>query len=364
LKELIAKLGKIKFAGSNTQDGRAYHTFDGAEVHGQAGNVSQRVCLILNNYQPFSKKGIDLGCSIGGITLSMARAGAVMTGIDYDFQSIDVAMAYADEFNQIINYKIEDIDLKLIKEINQDFVIWFSHWMWFCKQHGFETGLDALYELGKKEITVFFETSLGEGMAGNVMKANNMSETKLVNILNNCFHRVRKIGVDEYWRKRPIFKCEGKPYKYKCYHTNTVERLSYYRIFKKQPEENAKRESKTLTLLQNSMHFPRLFSCDGKEEMVIEFCGKHLKKLPNDWKYQAEAILRDLKNAGILHRDIIPRNILINEGIIKLIDLSWSGAEEDYKIFPGWLGTDYRAYPGFDDRYSLYKSLEYIGGIQ
>jgi len=25
------------------------------------------------------------------------------------------------------------------------------------------------------------------------------------------------------------------------------------------------------------------------------------------------------------------------------------------------LGTDFRKYPGFDDRYSLYKSLEWIG---
>uniref|UniRef100_A0A6M3M2A6 Protein kinase domain-containing protein n=1 Tax=viral metagenome TaxID=1070528 RepID=A0A6M3M2A6_9ZZZZ len=76
------------------------------------------------------------------------------------------------------------------------------------------------------------------------------------------------------------------------------------------------------------------------------------------------AKLGKIKFAGILHRDIIPRNILINEGIIKLIDLSWAGENEDYKNFPGRLGTDYRKYPGFDDRYSLYKSLEYIGGIQ
>lgn len=364
MKELINKLGKIKFAGSNTQEGKAYHTFDGADIHGQAGNVKQRVSLILNNYQPFSRKGIDLGCTIGGITLSLSQAGATMTGIDYDYQSIDVAKAYADKFNQIINYKTEDIDLKTIKEINQDFVVWLSQWQWFCKQHGFEAGLDALYELGKKDIVVFFETSLGDGMAGNVMKANNMSEKKLVNILENCFYKVKKIGVDEFWRKRPVFMCRGMPYKYNYYYTNIVERLSYYRIYKKQPEVNAQRESNALTLLQNSLHFPRLFSYNGKNEMIIEFCGKQLEKLPADWKYQAEAILRDLKNADILHRDIIPRHITINDGIIKLVDLSWAGKNEDYKNFPGRLGTDYRAYPGFDDRYSLYKSLEYIGDIR
>jgi len=197
------------YAGSNTQKGSAYHSFDGFEGNGQAGNVKQRVNLILKNGNINGLNGIDLGCNIGGITLSISMAGAKMTGVDYDQQSIDVARAYAEKFKQKIIYRCEDIDLNTIKSINAGFVVWFSHWMWFCKKHGFEIGLEALFELGRKKLTLYFETSLGDGMAGNVMTANGINESKMTTILKNCFTKVSKIGVDENWRKRPIWKCTG-----------------------------------------------------------------------------------------------------------------------------------------------------------
>jgi len=369
-KEAIRNLGKEKFAGSNIAHGKAYHSFDGLETSSYTGNVNQRVKLITDNYDVNGKTGVDLGCSVGGISIELSKAGASMMGYDHDYQAIEVAKAYSRKFNLFNIFKDANIDLEFIKRISDpvySFGVWFSHWMWFMKQHGTVDALNALFNLGKNVPVLFFETSLGDGMAGKAVSDAGIDEKEMKNILQHCYKSVKKIGVDEQWRKRPIFMCEGcLPSEYKGYHNNKIERIGYNKIRKTQNKDQHIRELVSIRKITKdglTKHFPVGHPPNDIENTIdMSYCGEPLTKLPDNWKCQAEEILQALKDVNIVHRDIIPRNLLIKDGVIKLIDFSWSGhPDEDTSKFPGRLGTDFRKYPGFDDRYSLYKSLEWIG---
>jgi len=367
IKEAIKNLGAIRFDGSNIWRGKAYHSFDGLETDSHVGNVGQRVKLITDNYDVKDKTGVDLGCSVGGISIELSKRGASLCGYDHDHQAIEVARIYSKKFGLFNIFSSQNIDLDFIQKIpfsDYSFCVWFSQWMWFLKQHGIEDALDALWHLGKSVPVLFFETSLGDGKAGEAIKDHSIDEKRMVQILGNCYKNVKKIGIDEQWRKRPIFMCEGcLPSEYKGYHNNKIERIGYNKIRKTQNKDQHIRELVSIRKITKdglTKHFPVGHPPNDIENTIdMSYCGEPLTKLPDNWKCQAEEILQALKDVNIVHRDIIPRNLLIKDGVIKLIDFSWSGPpDEDTSNFPTKLGTDYRKRPGFDDRYSLYKCLE------
>lgn len=113
-----------------------------------------------------------------------------------------------------------------------------------------------------------------------------------------------------------------------------------------------------------SAHFPKVLSYkDGVIEM--EDCGDMLSvdNLPQDWKAQLVQILLTLRAEGIEHRDIRPDNLLVKDGVIKLIDFGWARLKEDMPDDPpSCLGYPYKPTYGFDDNYSMkmvIKQLEY-----
>lgn len=113
----------------------------------------------------------------------------------------------------------------------------------------------------------------------------------------------------------------------------------------------------------SSIHFPKIISRnDG--ELTIEDCGESLNEenLPKDWKEQLIKILFDLKKNNIQHRDIKPDNLMVKDGIIKLIDFGWAKFEdEEDKISPpSCLGYPYRPSWGWDDNYSMKQIIKQL----
>lgn len=141
------------------------------------------------------------------------------------------------------------------------------------------------------------------------------------------------------------------------------------KIFSLQHRDCAKREVEALTKLGESQHVPSLTSIDvglaADEEPLItmEFAGYPLTKanMPSDWEKQTNEIGGELEAAKIVHRDIMPRNLMVKRGIIMLIDFGWCVPKgEENKDIPPDLGGKWRCKDGFNDRYSLAKSIETI----
>jgi hypothetical protein len=114
----------------------------------------------------------------------------------------------------------------------------------------------------------------------------------------------------------------------------------------------------------HSKHFPKVYSIrNGVLEM--DDCGVSLlSDIPTNWKEQLEEILEDLTLSEVTHRDIRLDNLLVKDGIIKLIDFGWAkfNDQEEENPPPSCLGLPNKASTGWDDSYSIRsvsKQIEY-----
>ena len=211
---LLSHIVGGKYDGSSLENGLPYHSFFGLRVRSHRGDVGPRAEQILDNIDVAGLQGVDLGCNIGGITFSMERAGASMTGVDYDEGAIHIARVVGDELGSSAKFTAASISPQNLLGFcrGRQLVVWLAQWMWFVRQHGKEQGIEALRRISKETQILVFESSFGDGMAGPLMRQLGITKPLVKEIISDHFDLVRDLGRshDGWHRREIIIAARGK----------------------------------------------------------------------------------------------------------------------------------------------------------
>jgi tRNA A-37 threonylcarbamoyl transferase component Bud32 len=113
-----------------------------------------------------------------------------------------------------------------------------------------------------------------------------------------------------------------------------------------------------LRKLEGILYFPQLIE-EMENSIIMTHCGEKLtyKNMPHDYKWQVEEIVRILRIANVVHRDIRPDNLMVRDGLIQLIDFGWATTFEDKENLRIVVGGKWKCSKGYEDRYSLIRSI-------
>tara|TARA_B100002051_G_scaffold253745_1_gene267921 strand:+ start:75 stop:629 length:555 start_codon:yes stop_codon:yes gene_type:complete len=118
-----------------------------------------------------------------------------------------------------------------------------------------------------------------------------------------------------------------------------------------------------LKKLSDFEHTPNIID-HNKNKITLSYAGEPLtsKNLPIDWEKQIEKILDKLNEINCSHNDIKPTDLLMLNNKIMLIDFQWaSNVNQSLSTnLPKSIGGIYKSKNGFNDRYSIYKSIHFI----
>ena len=321
-----------KYNGSSLRDGKLYHDlpFKGLDsFKSHRSRTRQRIEQITSLINVHEKYIVDIGCSVGGISLGMVEKGAeLVDGIDYDINSIEVAREASSllGFSGNTSFSVENIDLNLIKAIeNIDIVLWLSQWMWFVKQYGLEVGKQALFEISRNNKILVFESAADDAMGA--IKGSTQDDIKKWLYENTCYNVIEEHNSVGGWHDRKLFICKDPVLRIKDkWHASmsVIDRIAPNKIKKTFKQKNLwaqEREVRALKRLKDSKHFPTILE-DGNGYMIMQYMGRE-NMLTKDLIPQAHEIIAELKEAKIKHRDIRKENLLVLNGNLSLIDFGW-----------------------------------------
>lgn len=124
-------------------------------------------------------------------------------------------------------------------------------------------------------------------------------------------------------------------------------------------------EKHWLERLQPTGIVPTLLCTDDQQQtLVTEYVGTPVTRetLPHDWETQRDRLLLALRGANCRHNDIKPREILVQDGVLRLVDFGWASCL-DQPIpdhYPECLGCKWRCPDGLDDVYSFNQSIHSV----
>ncbi len=362
---LVSNIHGKQWDGSSIKDGKLYHNlpFLGFDTIKSHRTETQLRWDRISKYIPAGKTILDLGCNVGAFSILASLAGASkVVGIDYDEQSLQIAKYVVNRMElKNIEFRCEEINSKLIEELGVfDVTLWLSQWMWLVKKLGMDEAKRLLYKMSKKSGFMIFESAANDGMAG--IKAMTQKEIENIFRSNTCYSMVKNIGNTKEWYDRDILVGRKGITRWKGY-TARIKRLdnnTIRKVFKPEYTWMVKREEEVLKRLNGYNNFPKLISVEN-EYIDMTYCGNNKKLLSRE---QCMKILSALKEMKIVHRDITPKNLLVKEEMVYLIDFGWclfDGETESPVKPPECLGLHYYKNGIWDDGKAMEMVLLEMG---
>lgn len=155
-----------------------------------------------------------------------------------------------------------------------------------------------------------------------------------------------------------------------------VDYSAEYKLTKMAHDKNPEYFIEPLAFKKGKFNYLMTKWCDGGIEL-----GDYIKNKKNKLtKHQKSILIKDLRaiadilwDLNISHRDLIPRNFIVVNGRLKLIDLYWAVRNDSYNEYDyvkesphltiGNLGEDYaKGMYEWDDSYSILKVAKLITG--
>lgn len=328
------------FPGSNIINSYLYHNipiegYRSLSCHRK--NTQQRFDIFKSEIDFENKTVLDLGCAVGGLSLLAAKEKALrVIGYDYDRNSINLANLIAQDLGlNNLEFKEKKINLDFINSIGStNITFWLSQFMWIVKEFGMEIAKKCLFEISTKSDVLVFETATDrDGMA----PIRGMSQNDVLSLLNKntCYDNIRNLGYIKGWGKeRNNYICENPMNQWKGY-TSTLRRVSntvVKKSFRGIYHRLLPREVECLKRLQKYPNFPKYISHD-KYSVSMTFSGRRVDSY-KEYADQKNDILNPLKEQGIQHRDIDPKNLLIMDNKLMLIDFAWAIVDEQDTAIP------------------------------
>lgn len=198
-----------KAVGGSIEDGKAYHDIPGKAGRTFRNDSQKRADQIAEHIDVNGKTGIDLGCSVGGVSFGLVAHGATMLGYDHDRTAIELANEHAEDHNLDATFHVADLadeqGWSKIVQPGPDFVVWLANWMWIAKAAGVDAARNRLRQVSEHVGTLAFETAQGAGgsMAGTFgMRTND----DVADLLHGAgFTDVHCVPVVDGWHGRSLF---------------------------------------------------------------------------------------------------------------------------------------------------------------
>jgi len=329
LSEKVQAIKGRKYEGSSLRDGKMYHDlpFEGlSNFKSHRSKTRERIEQITKLVDVKEKSILDLGCSVGGISLGMIEAGAKrVVGYDYDLESIEVAKAAAEElgYSDKAFFHHQSIDRTtvntLLPNAGYDIIIWLSQWMWSVKQYGITESKQLLFDVSHYAPIMIFESAANDGMAK--IRGATQADIKKWLYENTVYRTIEEHDSVGGWIDRKLYICREPMINYWDKKVNTssvLDRISPNKIKKRfvEPRKHLlHQEVKALKKLEKFEHFPKVLEV-GEDYFIMTYVGHPIDRNAGE---QTEEILNALDKAGIAHNDIRVENFLWDDKLM-LID--------------------------------------------
>lgn len=182
--------------GAALKDGFAYHDVPGLSGCVHRKGTMARVAQITAEVDVTGAKVLDLGCSVGGVSIALAQAGATwVLGVDWDETAVEFGNDTADLMGAPVALLCRDLaDEQTWSEVlslEWDVVVWLANWMWVANAAGAEFAEQRIADLAATGATLVFETAeAGGSMAGNfgIQTATDVADLLYRNGYNDITH--------------------------------------------------------------------------------------------------------------------------------------------------------------------------------
>lgn len=334
MKKLSINLDNSKKIGGPTVKNYLYHNYNlpfdlGKEVFFHRFSTNKRIKKINDIVNIKDSSFLDIGSANGGISFGLMSYGASnVFGIELE-KSAHTISKIIKEMYELKNIKFIHGDIASSKIPKVDYVIWLSNFMWIEKTYGFNKSIDILFDVINKSKCkgMIFESAAADGGAGVDGRTQDYVENLLK--MYTPFKKITNYGFfDDNWqkpsKKRNIYFCENPSNEFnsKINHVFRLSSTKVRKLFKLDNLWGMKNEIRALTKLKKYKEFPTIINV-GKNWFDMDLLG-HNKSLVKYDYYQLKKIISILDSENIIHRDINPRNLLINNENIYLIDFEWA----------------------------------------